>query len=62
MIILKRWYDIEVEYETPEIKNIVFGCNFNRMDSIDKVIEVFEQTNKIKINKSGKILKFMNHN
>ena len=61
MTILKRWYYIEVEYETPEIKNTVFGCNFNRMDSIDKVIEIFEQTNKIKINKSGKILTFMNH-
>lgn len=61
MIILKRWYDIEIEYDTPEIRNMVFGCNFNRMDSIDKVIEVFEQTKKIKINRSGKTLTFMKY-
>ena len=58
MIILKRWYDIEVEYETPEVRHIVFGCNFNRMDSIGKIIEAFEQTKKVQIKRSGKILKF----
>ncbi len=54
--VLKRWYDIEVIYESPEIKNLVFGCNINRQESIVQIIEVFEQTGKLNIYRSGKTL------
>lgn len=56
MTILKRWYDIEVIYESPEIKNLVFGCHINRQESIVQIIEVLEQTGKLKIYRSGKML------
>ncbi len=56
MTVLQHWYDIEVIYESPEIKNLVFGCNINRQESIVQIIEVLEQTGKLNIHRSEKTL------
>lgn len=57
MNILQRWYDIKVNYDTPEARNLIFGGNFNRTDSIDELLEIIEQTKKVSISRSGKHLR-----
>lgn len=56
MKIICRWYDIQVEYETPDVKDILFGCNFERMDSVNQLIQVFHETGKIRIRQVDKKL------
>ena len=54
---VSRWYGIEVSYETEDLKNLCFGCNFNRHSSIDPLLRVFEANGKIRIEREGKRLK-----
>lgn len=56
MKIVVRWYDVEVIYTDPEIKDYLFGCNFNRDYSIESLIRVFEQNGKVKVEQKGKVL------
>lgn len=53
---LARWYDIEVFYQNPTIKNLHFTAWFERRSSLAEVIELLEKTEKIKLNLQGKTL------
>lgn len=53
---LARWYDLEVFYQNPEVKNYHFTAWFYRNDSIQQVISLLEKTNKIKMKINGKTL------
>lgn len=59
MKVVMRWYDVEVVYADPEIKDYLFGCNFNRDYSIESLIRVFEQNGKVKIEQKDKVLILM---
>lgn len=54
MTSLSRWYDMEVEYENEETKNIRFGCNLNRYQSIIPFINLLEETGSVKVEIEGK--------
>lgn len=49
MKVLMRWYDLEVVYADPEVKEYRFGCNFNRTSPVETLIKVFGENGKIKI-------------
>lgn len=59
MKIMMRWYDVKVVYKDPEVKNYLFGCNFNRWSSIASLIRVFGQNGKIKIEQKDDMLILM---
>lgn len=46
---LSRWYDIDVEYNDQDVKNICFGCHVDRYKEITPFLELLEKTGKIKI-------------
>jgi ferric-dicitrate binding protein FerR (iron transport regulator) len=46
---LSRWYDIEVEYGDPELKNLRFGCHVNRYREITPFLELLEKTGKVTV-------------
>ena len=54
---MSRWYGVEVSYETEDLKELCFGCNVNRHNSIDPLLRVFEANGKIRIEREGKRLK-----
>lgn len=56
MKVMMRWYDMDVVYVDPEVKEYLFGCNFSRMNSVESLIRVFEENGKVKIERVGNIL------
>lgn len=57
MRMLSRWYGVEVVYQDEALKGLLFGCNFNRHDSIEPLLRIFEANGKIKIEKRDNCLK-----
>lgn len=55
---LARWYEIEVFYRDESVKEIKFGCYVNRYSEIQPILELFEQTGKIRAELKGKTVVF----
>lgn len=53
---LSRWYDIEIFYLNPQLKDLHFTAWFQRSSSITEVIHILEKTKKIKLELKGKTL------
>ncbi len=51
-----RWYDLEVFYLNPSLKGLHFTAWFRRTESIGRVMEVLEKTQKVKFDLKGKTL------
>ncbi len=58
---LSRWYDMNVFYSEPSVKNIRFGCNVNRYKEITPFLELLEKTEKVSISIQGKNITFKHH-
>ncbi len=54
MVILARWYDLEVQFESENISNKHFSGGFKRYDSFDQARKIIEQTGEIKFEVKGK--------
>lgn len=59
---LSRWYDIDVFYLEPSVKNLRFGCNVNRYKEITPFLELLEKTEKVDIVIKGKTITFKHNN
>lgn len=55
---LCRWYDIEVQYASEEIKNMRFGCHVDRYKEITPFVELLEATKNLKISIEHKTIIF----
>lgn len=53
---LARWYNFDVIYLNPEVKDYHFTAWFKRSSTIQEVMEILEKTNKIKLNLQEKTL------
>ena len=53
---LARWYDVDVFYMNQQVKNYHFSAWFKRSSSINEVINILENTNKISLDLKGRIL------
>ena len=53
---LARWYDIEIFYQNPSLKDLHFTASFQRSSNMEEVISLLERTQKIKVNVNGKTL------
>ena len=54
MDFISRWYDVDVVYENEEVKNCLFGCNFNRHVTVFPLLELFESTGTVHFEVVGK--------
>ncbi|MBD8487761.1 DUF4974 domain-containing protein [Echinicola sp. CAU 1574] len=53
---LSRWYEFEVVYDRPELRDQRFEGYINKYEELDPVLKIIEHTNHIKIEKNGKTL------
>jgi len=56
MRVVERWYGVEVKYEKESLKDLRFGFNMSRHETVDPVLQVFELNGKVKIVREGKVL------
>ncbi len=54
---VSRWYGVTVDFQSEDLKELRFGCNLNRHQTIDPLLRVFESNGKIKIERQGNQLK-----
>ena len=47
MISLTRWYDIDVQFENPAAKSMVFTGKVRRYESLEEILSLLEKTNEI---------------
>ena len=57
MHVVERWYDMTVVYEDESVRDLHFGFNMSRLETIEPLLNIFELKGKIKITKEGKVLK-----
>ena len=57
MRVVERWYDMTVTYEDESVKDLRFGFNVSRHETIEPLLNIFELNGKIEIRKEGKVLK-----
>lgn len=50
---LARWYDINVFYQTPGLKEVAFTGNLKRYDNINTFMEILQRTGDVKYRISG---------
>ncbi len=50
---LERWYDIEFEFEKPNIKAYKFSGVINKDKSLDYTLRIIQLTNKVKFRKEA---------
>lgn len=55
---LARWYDIEVFYQSEELKDVRFGCYITRYSEIKPILEFLEKTGKLQVSMKGKTIVF----
>lgn len=54
---VSRWYGVEISYQSEDLKDLRFGCNFNRHASIEPLLRVFEANGKIRVERDGNRIK-----
>lgn len=54
---LARWYDLNLFFVNPEVKEYVFTASFKRSTPVNEVISILEKTKNIKVELKGKTLK-----
>ena len=47
MDFISRWYDVDIVYEDEEVKDYLFGCNFNRHITVLPLLKLFESTGTV---------------
>jgi len=51
---IARWYNVEVVFENPELKNITYSGTISRYTDFNKVLEVLEKTGSLKFETEGR--------
>lgn len=57
---LSRWYDMEVSYTSPSIRDLRFGCSLDRHKSIVPLLQLLEKTEKVSVKVEGKYIELCN--
>jgi len=55
---LARWYNIDIFYLNPSVKELRFGGSLNKYENITPILEVFALTNKVKYKINGTTILF----
>lgn len=54
---LERWYDVQVTYETADLKEITFSGNIERYEDFGKIADLLELTGRVKFELTGNRIK-----
>lgn len=57
---LSRWYDMEVSYDSPGIRDLRFGCSLDKHESIEPLLQLLEKTEKVSVKVNGKYIELCN--
>lgn len=55
-----RWYDVEVEYEDPKLKNNKFSGGISKYEKVSKVLCMLELAGQVKFEINGRKIKVLN--
>lgn len=55
---LERWYNIDVFYHNASVKSKKFGCKLNKYETIEPILEAFEETEKLRYELKGSSISF----
>lgn len=53
VIRLERWYDVDIEIRSPELKQIIYSGVFKNEETIDEVLNTFQLTMPIRYTRDG---------
>lgn len=53
---LARWYDVEVFFAVPDLKNARFTLNLERYDNINKILSKIEKTGRVHFRIQGQCI------
>ena len=59
MLKLERWYNVDIIFKDPELKDFKFSGNLNRYDNIDKILNFFEEVFDVKFVMEENTIKVM---
>ena len=54
MQMMCRWYDVEVFYQTPQLKELRFTGNLRRYDTIETFLQILAESCQVRYNLNGK--------
>lgn len=54
MMVISRWYDVDVVFENEKALDVTFNGVFNKKQSIDEILSIIENTNEAKFETKGK--------
>lgn len=55
---LSRWYDMHVFYANPKVKDLRFGCSISRYGSVEPILQLLEDTRKVRVEIKGNTIVF----
>ena len=47
MIVLSRWYDVNVEFKNTELEKVKFNGVLSKNDNMEEILEIIKSTNFI---------------
>ena len=50
---ISRWYNVEVEYEDPLAKGVIYYGTVSRFEKVSKILRKFEQTGEVQFEVSN---------
>ena len=50
---LSRWYDVQIVFESEELKNLVFSGNLDKYDTIESFFKLFEASSDVRFETLG---------
>lgn len=54
-----RWYDIDVTYETDELRHIVFDCSIERCETVNEMLGLFQETRTVRFEIEGRLIRVL---
>ena len=55
---LARWYDFQVFYQNPEVRDFVFGGKLDRFGDIEPILDIIRATSALQVEIQGKTIVF----
>ncbi|NJW51788.1 FecR family protein [Salinimicrobium oceani] len=62
MQVVGRWYDVEVNFEQPALRELRFNGVLNKNQQLEQLLEIFKNTNKANFELNGSSIKVMDKN
>lgn len=60
MLEISRWYNVDLTYDDPSLKNTIFFGTISKFNDISKVLNMLERTKKVKFEIEGRVVRVKN--